>query len=1339
MKRKIFSKLLMVALVIAAVSSFVSCKDYDDDINNLQNQINKAALQSELAALQQTVANNATAAKAAADAAEAAAKKYADELAAKSTAKADDLEKLIAQVKAVADAAATKDDLGKVEEIAKAAATQAALTEAIADLNGAIEKVKAVADAAATKEELAKAQEELKAAIKKVEDAAAEAKTLAQKAQDAADKAQATADKANTDLAAEVTRAKEAEKKLEDAIKKALEDAKKYTDDALTAAKAYTDDEVEKAAAKAADDLAKAIAKVYTKTEVDALIADAKTAAAADAATKLAAALGDLGTATVKDYVNTQIGSEVADLKEELADTYLTKADFEKITGVSGSLTASVNALYKAVTGLELFGTYSGAGRVLVGYDGDSLEAAIAPRYYYLPLYSGKITEASKFGDENHCATVEVVPFAEGDIVFKQGLIVRVNPVSADLTSANIILVNSKGEALDDYIVAKTPERYDELITTTRATKIETGLWRIPFEVKEGIDRDDLKAMIYTENQWGDLDETGAVLYAVAINNTEEAEDRFVASTYDVALDSKDYVPGTSLYFEADKKSVLTLRNRWKNGLVIDAEQDNKAVNPANYLYPELKWVEGEEVPQANPDLDAAYEADGYTTDYLTIDDTDYRSVETGQQYKLLPVKADVPFTISNVTATNGTPNSVAYYYVTLDCHNAIESAPSEINAWNSYSYEGLNTIVPGSQNLAITISDGAKSKCTGDIIGFRLYAVNYDGTLVDPDGKAFYVLVGESGISGEVNVEYTATNKSYDIDNFTSEDVKDATDNVSVETAVDASNFKKVAISEHNISQVLTISKLNAQTGVDYRDRLAEDLNLAYVLLDKDKNVLTDGDTWDKIAFIKVTVENPGAQLDESTVTFTIEELNATTGAVDNTLTVNVKKILPGKTSMVWRTSLEPKTGTTGDTLYVYPMPSMVNALTNNNTLYSTASNITKQTFSYAGDGDNVVKDENTVWDTDVVNTENCVSGFVDLAGYANGLKKNQNQWIVQNVAKPAANKAYDKTITIDGTEGRNTSLQETEYDNFDILVHKDVINSGATFDTYVTGHYAQVSRKKMTGEAVDYDVKLWEGKIIFADAVKELIIATNRNYYATPARPWAGQKAANFNNAYEFFCGAQGGSTATETHPGALYQKVDTVTAKSAATFAFTKYMKVDEDDNVALAMTNDLDRQVADGNDHSLDSLFKAQWKDETIKTKVLAGIAGIAPEYVESKFTALFEVKNEAVAVAEYKGDAAYAKAATKAASTIVSASVADNAGVQQLTVVNIPGNEPTERIPAMISLKAKDVYGYEFTKGIDFKFGINPLTPSPLAVFNQNPPAPKGGPVGSYWTDGKLYY
>ena len=39
MRKKFLSTLLMGALVTASMSTFTSCKDYDDDINNLQTQI----------------------------------------------------------------------------------------------------------------------------------------------------------------------------------------------------------------------------------------------------------------------------------------------------------------------------------------------------------------------------------------------------------------------------------------------------------------------------------------------------------------------------------------------------------------------------------------------------------------------------------------------------------------------------------------------------------------------------------------------------------------------------------------------------------------------------------------------------------------------------------------------------------------------------------------------------------------------------------------------------------------------------------------------------------------------------------------------------------------------------------------------------------------------------------------------------------------------------------------------------------------------------------------------------------------------------------------------------
>ena len=95
------------------------------------------------------------------------------------------------------------------------------------------------------------------------------------------------------------------------------------------------------------------------------------------------------------------------------------------------------------------------------------------------------------------------------------------------------------------------------------------------------------------------------------------------------------------------------------------------------------------------------------------------------------------------LSSSNGevvAPTNIRAIYVVLDKQNAVESAPSELNAWNSYTYTGLNTVVEGT-STEITIDS---EKAIDDIIGFRVYAVNFDGTLVDPDGKAFYVKIGD-------------------------------------------------------------------------------------------------------------------------------------------------------------------------------------------------------------------------------------------------------------------------------------------------------------------------------------------------------------------------------------------------------------------------------------------------------------------------------------------------------------------------------------------------------------------------------------------------------------------
>ena len=129
-------------------------------------------------------------------------------------------------------------------------------------------------------------------------------------------------------------------------------------------------------------------------------------------------------------------------------------------------------------------------------------------------------------------------------------------------------------------------------------------------------------------------------------------------------------------------------------------------------------------------------------------------------------------------TVTCGRPTEIAGFYVLLDQNFAKESTTSEVAAWTQYIYEGVGfqsvngyqldangkrvfkydtsrqdeqagikdgirkaTLFKGTKGT-IRIKDARSAK--GDVIGFRVYAVNLDGTLYDPDGRAFYVKVGD-------------------------------------------------------------------------------------------------------------------------------------------------------------------------------------------------------------------------------------------------------------------------------------------------------------------------------------------------------------------------------------------------------------------------------------------------------------------------------------------------------------------------------------------------------------------------------------------------------------------
>ena len=114
MKRKYLSALLMGTLTVASMSTFTSCKDYDDDISNLQGQIDKLAtadqLSKKVSELQALISSNQTG--------------------------ISSLETKLAEVKATADSKATLD---QVKDILTGYATNESVTkEANEIVNAAI-------------------------------------------------------------------------------------------------------------------------------------------------------------------------------------------------------------------------------------------------------------------------------------------------------------------------------------------------------------------------------------------------------------------------------------------------------------------------------------------------------------------------------------------------------------------------------------------------------------------------------------------------------------------------------------------------------------------------------------------------------------------------------------------------------------------------------------------------------------------------------------------------------------------------------------------------------------------------------------------------------------------------------------------------------------------------------------------------------------------------------------------------------------------------------------------------------------------------------------------------
>ena len=806
MKRKYLSALLMGTLTVASVSTFTSCKDYDDDISNLQEQIDKLATADQL-------------------------KQKVEELQVLISSNKSDITSLQTEL-------AKKTTLEEVKAVLADYATKQYVNDADKTLQDAIDALK-TGDIAKLKEDVVKAQAAADKAAKDAEAANAEIvetlKTLATKTElkDAADAAQ---------------------KAIEALESKNAEDLKKAQDAITETLKSYaTKSDVEEGDQKTLESLAETIQKAseaWTQADKNKQdIADAlkllgegyskeNTVAAAIEAIK-----GQIGTPNKElGTLDSRLGaieSVLNGVKDD--DTKLGLAT--KVTNIETQLKDIIGQYSTMVTDVQLF-EFALPNRT--GFDRTLNFAQVEELDNVFPaegVADGKFT------------------FTKGNYhIGEDSLLVRVSPVDAELTKSNVSLLNSQGKELDDLVEVTDVHRYNKLLLgNTRAADndAKSGLWVVKFKAKEVGEK--FKAAVEAKDE---NDKTCSVLYSVAVKNTynntsDKAEDnktRRVTSEY--AVDLNTYKAQHVWDFSVNGISVANIHNRWS-----ETEAGNSTLGIPEYVW-KNEAATTVITENADPDkINAVNRPAGWND----------AAKDNRQPSTILAVEKGKNITI-DFTNTNIAKN-VKGFYVTLDEKFAQESAPSELNAWNSYTYENVGykgkpaKLFTGNKGT-IKIQDMGNVK--GDVIGFRVYAVNYDGTLTDPDGRAFYVAVGDV----KTDVTIPTTNLSYNLQNR-----KFMSEPVDVENIISGLDFDAK-------DYAWTVAEKDADnkkpTGVD----------AIYVLADGS----TTSELSNEVKKVIFILSNPGEFIDGETykVQATLTKQISSATATVSTVTASFKKVMP-------------------------------------------------------------------------------------------------------------------------------------------------------------------------------------------------------------------------------------------------------------------------------------------------------------------------------------------------------------------------------------------------------------------------------------------------------------
>ena len=553
MRKKILSALLLGLFTVASTSTFVSCKDYDDDVKNLQEQITtndtnlKKLVEDKIALVNAEIEKTNKAISDAEEAYKAADEELQKKIDAANKAITDgDKATLDAAKKAVEDAMVT---------VSTTYATKAELEKAQQDLTAAYEKADKVLN-----DKIDAKVEELVLANKALDDAV-------QKAQKRADDAYTFAESISNDLKANYATKKE----LSDAVTKlnaTIGDVKKELTDLINAnTNKITALDTRLGTAEGKITAAKgritanesAISKLDSLTKVhtaDLAKLNSRLPKVADSLKVLYGEVAVLGESlnTVADTLSQNyraaVNAAVAQLRNDVKDS-LNPIRID-IKGLGTRITTEVGRLdsiiEKANDSIDVVAANLKAvdGRVVAIESRLAVISGDLSNLITSIIYNGQTSKAIRYGEVTDEKVVFPYDGKENAVTFKQGDVIMsseggyiystINPAQIDFTGSSVKVVNSRNEesTLVSLGVAEVVTKDDPILTITRATQnLGNGLYKLPINVETPAN---VKAFTGNTAFYQNADQTSCIAYALQTEYKAGDSTRTVTSHYDLAF-----------------------------------------------------------------------------------------------------------------------------------------------------------------------------------------------------------------------------------------------------------------------------------------------------------------------------------------------------------------------------------------------------------------------------------------------------------------------------------------------------------------------------------------------------------------------------------------------------------------------------------------------------------------------------------------------------------------------------------------------------------------------------------------------------------------------------------